>query len=89
MLTELAAAVWLLASPPTDAVLATRIGFGLLLVIWLSTAVQQVPCHRRLERGFDRAAIQQLIRTNWVRTAAWTGRAGIALHLLGSVVAAR
>jgi hypothetical protein len=53
-------------------------GLALLGVIWASTAFVQVPLHRRLERGTDTAAQQRLVRTNWIRTAAWTGRAVIA-----------
>ena len=41
-------------------------------IIWLSTMVLQVPCHRRLETGFDAAVARRLVRTNWVRTFAWT-----------------
>ena len=59
-------------------------GLALLGVIWASTAFVQVPLHRRLERGADTAARRRLVRTNWIRTAAWTARAVIA-----TVVAAR
>lgn len=47
---------------------------GLLAVIWFSTAFVQVPLHHRLEKGPDRAAMDRLVATNSVRTAAWTGR---------------
>ena len=47
----------------------------LVLLIWLVTALAAVPLHRRLEQRHDPAAIQRLIAFNWVRTAAWTGRA--------------
>ncbi|MFM7749342.1 MAG: hypothetical protein ACKOTF_15395 [Opitutaceae bacterium] len=59
-------------------------GLALLGVIWASTAFVQVPLHRRLERGADTAARRRLVRTNWIRTAAWTARAVIA-----TVIAAR
>ena len=54
---------------------------GLLLVaaIWASTAVLQVPCHKKLSAGFDALATQRLIATNWLRTLAWTARACVAL----------
>lgn len=58
------------------------VGAGLLAVIWLSTAFVQVPCHSRLERGFDAATAARLVRTNWVRTIGWTARGGCALGLL-------
>ena len=56
-------------------------GLALLAVIWLSTALVQVPLHRRLQGGFDAAAHRRLVRTNWLRTAAWTLRAALALRL--------
>ena len=58
------------------------VGLVLLAVIWLSTAAVQVPCHRQLERSFDRAVIRRFVRTNWLRTVAWTVRSGVALSML-------
>jgi hypothetical protein len=60
----------------------TWVGAGLLCLIWLSTAFLQVPCHSRLERGFDPATAARLVRTNWIRTIGWTARGGCALGLL-------
>jgi hypothetical protein len=57
-------------------------GLVLLVLIWGSTLALQVPQHRRLERGFDAAAHRRLVRTNWIRTFAWTARGIIALALL-------
>lgn len=57
-------------------------GLGLLGIIWLSTAVGQVPMHRRLERGFDQAAHRRLVRGNWVRTIGWSLRAVVAMLML-------
>ncbi|MGE3166361.1 MAG: hypothetical protein AB7O52_15760 [Planctomycetota bacterium] len=57
-------------------------GLGLLLLIWGSTAGLQVPCHRRLERGYDLATIRRLVATNWVRTIGWTARGGLAVWIL-------
>jgi hypothetical protein len=56
---------------------------GLLLValIWASTVLLQVPCHRKLITSFDPHIIRRLVTTNWLRTGAWTVRAGIALIL--------
>jgi hypothetical protein len=54
---------------------------GLLGVLWASTAWIQVPLHRRLALGPDPAAVESLVRTNWLRTAAWTLRAPLALAL--------
>jgi hypothetical protein len=57
-------------------------GLALLGLIWLSTALLQVPAHRRLLSGYDLATIDRLVRSNWLRTITWTLRAGIALWLL-------
>jgi hypothetical protein len=48
---------------------------GLLLgVIWASTFLIQVPLHRRLLGGWNARQHRRLVTTNWIRTAAWTGR---------------
>ena len=78
MVVEAVAAGLLLTRAPGA---LTWAGAGLLAIIWLSTAFLQVPQHRRLARGFDPAAARRLVGTNWLRTAAWTARAGIALAL--------
>jgi hypothetical protein len=55
---------------------------GLLLgVIWASTFFLQVPLHRALLQGWNAEAHRQLVTTNWIRTAAWTGR-GVLLGWL-------
>ncbi|MFT4843498.1 MAG: hypothetical protein ACI8UD_003169 [Planctomycetota bacterium] len=83
MLVEVATASWLAIWPSTDeAAITCYAGLALLAVAWLSTALLQVPCHRRLEKGKDLATIHRLVATNWIRTVAWTGRAVVALGLL-------
>ena len=49
---------------------------GLLLVgvIWLSTFALQVPIHRQMSEGMNIQAIQRLVKTNWIRTIAWSWR---------------
>jgi hypothetical protein len=59
-------------------------GLVLLGIIWLSTAVDQVPMHRRLERGFDQAAHRRLVMGNWVRTIAWSLRGALAVLMLAT-----
>ncbi len=53
------------------------LGLGLVVLIWASTALLQVPMHRRLSDGFDESAWRFLCRSNWVRTLAWSLRAGL------------
>ena len=64
-----------------------RIGLGLLVVIWISTALIQVPQHGKLTGGFDLATVQALVRGNWIRTIAWTLRGLILLVVLGKLIA--
>ncbi|MEM1044277.1 MAG: hypothetical protein AAGI91_16840 [Bacteroidota bacterium] len=82
MLLELGTAVALLWTRP-EVVPAWMVWTGLALVgvIWLSTAVLQVPMHTALSSGFDADAHARLVGTNWVRTAAWSLRAGLVLWM--------
>ena len=54
----------------------------LVVVIWLSTALLQVPQHGRLQRGFEARAQQALVNGNWIRTAAWSLRAILVSWLM-------
>jgi hypothetical protein len=75
MILELVGAVWLVVRPVTAfGSPTTWTGLGLVILIWLSTFAIQVPCHRRLGRGYDDYAHRRLVRTNWIRTAAWSAR---------------
>lgn len=73
-------AVALVLLAKSGAMLAVSIA-GLLLValIWAMTALLQVPCHSRLSTGFDALSARRLVATNWLRTVAWTARAGLAV----------
>lgn len=51
----------------------------LLAVAWFSTFTIQVPLHDRLGREYAQPIIQQLIATNWLRTATLTLRAALLL----------
>ena len=83
MLTETIAATWLLFLPlPCELADLAWIGFILVVLVWISTAVWQVPCHRRLEVGRDEKALRKLILTNWVRTALWTARSVVACAMV-------
>ena len=56
-------------------------GFMLLLIVWLSTALIQVPCHQQLEQGFDIRAHRRLVRSNWIRTICWSLRGLLVLWM--------
>lgn len=57
-------------------------GLALVAVIWLSTALLQVPAHARLSEGLDPDTVHRLVATNWIRTIAWSARAAIAAWML-------
>ena len=77
MLAEIGSAGWLWWNGERAAWFL--ISLGLLVVIWISTAAVQVPLHGRLEREFTPEAHRMLVRTNWVRTAAWTARGAMVV----------
>ena len=54
----------------------------LLFVIWLSTLLFFAPLHMRLSTAFDPRVHRRLVRTNWIRTAAWTARGAAAVAML-------
>ncbi len=83
MSAELVTGVVLLAGGPEGKTLAILIaGMVLLGLIWLSTALLQVPLHERLRRGYTDADQRKLVQGNWIRTAAWSARAILILWLL-------
>ena len=51
------------------------VGLTMLVAIWISTALWQVPRHQALLAQFDMKHHQRLVRSNWVRTAMWSARA--------------
>ena len=57
------------------------IGLALLGIVWISTALVQVPCHNLLSQGFDPIVHQRLVATNCVRTVAWSARGLLVLWI--------
>jgi hypothetical protein len=69
----LASAVVMLGWRPSAVPLAVPVVYLVLLaVIGVSTARQGAPSHVLLARQFDPEVHARLVRTNWIRTAAWT-----------------
>ena len=64
------------------------LGFALILVIWASTFFVQVPLHGSLSAGFDETTHAALVRSNWVRTWAWTLRGVLVAVVLSRLLAA-
>ena len=57
-------------------------GAALVALIWAVTFLVSVPCHALLANGFDAQAHARLVDTNWLRTLAWTARAGLAVWMV-------
>lgn len=51
-----------------------------------TTVFVSAPLHERLNTHFDPATLDRLIATNWIRTAAWTVRAALAIAMLVAVL---
>ena len=51
-----------------------------------TTAFVSAPLHEQLNAHFDEATLHRLVATNWIRTIAWTCRAGLAIAMLGAVL---
>ena len=87
MLTEGVTAFLLFVFPPA-AVTDWQLWIGLvfLFAVWFSTAFVQVPIHNMLSKGFDPAVHQRLVRTNRLRTIAWSLRGGLVLLMFWSAL---
>ncbi|MEL6347759.1 MAG: hypothetical protein AAFV53_31930 [Myxococcota bacterium] len=84
MLMELAGAGILAMAPPAGVSKgAVWCGLLLVLIIWASTALLQVPRHGALvSHGFDAGQHLTLVASNWIRTVAWTARSALVLWML-------
>jgi hypothetical protein len=49
----------------------------LVIFIWVSTGLLQVPLHNRLAANPTQATIRRLVLSNWLRTLLWTARAAL------------
>ena len=87
MLIELVTAIlliWYTSDAISPAMVYT--GIALVVLIWLSTAFIQVPCHEKLVKGFDLAAYKWLVNSNWIRTIAWSARGALVTWMLVRVL---
>ena len=82
MFLELGTAIWLCVSPVEimSGALAW-VNLGLLLPVWLSTFLIQVPQHQKLIEGFDEKAYRGLVGWNWLRTVLWSVRGVLLVYL--------
>lgn len=84
VLVTLASAVALLAGRPSGVPLVVPVAaLALLAVIIASTIRQGAPSHARLAVVWDADVHTRLVRTNWIRTLAWS-----ALAVLGMIAVA-
>lgn len=58
------------------------LGLGLLTFIWICTALFQVPAHNQLSKIWNQGVHARLVRSNWMRTVAWSARGVLALWML-------
>lgn len=87
MLTEVISVMFLFYRAPFDILNEYFvISVVLLFIIWIATAVFQIPQHDILLKGFDEKAYRRLVRGNWVRTIAWTGRSICLFFLLHQLI---
>ncbi len=83
MIVEAGTAVLLLAIRPDGVPLAAAVtGVALIVVLWLSTFLLQVPVHRKLAGGHRPELVRRLVRSNWLRTAAWSARGVVVVWML-------
>ena len=82
VLAALAAAIGLLATRPRQIPLwAPGCELALIVIVVVSTAVLQGRQHAALARGFDPRVLRRLVRTNWIRVAAWSAAGVLALWM--------
>lgn len=80
---ETLTAAWLVVAPPPDVPWVLPVtGLGLSVVIALVTVAVAVPAHGTLSDHFEPAVHRRLVRSNWLRTVAWSARGVIALAIL-------
>ena len=84
MLVEGLTAAALAWSPPPDVPRwLTIAGLVLVVALWLSTALVQMPLHARLaSEGHAAGTVAALVRSNWPRTLLWSLRAALAAWML-------
>ncbi len=78
MIGEFITLFWLFSVPEFYNNQLFLVSAGLLILIWVSTAILQVPCHNHLLKNFDYFVHRKLVNSNWIRTLAWSLR-GIVL----------
>ena len=81
MIGEFITLFWLFSIPEYYSNQLFLVSSGLFVLIWISTAALQVPCHNRLLQSFEPSVHRKLVSSNWIRTIAWSLR-GILLIMM-------
>lgn len=83
MMIELVTSIMLIIIRPSAVPFwCVAVACALLAMIWLSTWLMQIPVHQRLTAGFTVKLCADLIKTNWIRTIAWSARAVLTAWML-------
>ena len=83
LLLELITGILLLWIRPVNvSFMQALVGLIFLAIIWTSTFYIQLPLHKKLKRGFNKNTHNLLLKTNWIRTIAWTLRAFLMIWLI-------
>ena len=69
MISEVGMTTWWLLDAGTPGAIISTV---LVVIIWSSTFLLQVPIHNRLKSGKKEVLIRRLVATNWIRTIAWS-----------------
>ncbi|MDR9451928.1 MAG: hypothetical protein RI637_11990 [Acidimicrobiia bacterium] len=75
-----AALVW--TRPGEVSLWLVMVAGALLVAIWVTTALVQVPLHRRLSDEGRGTSLEQLVQSNWFRTGLWTARGMLVTAML-------
>ena len=78
MIIELGSSAWLAARAEFLTSL-NMAGLILVVALWISTFLIQVPIHRKLQQGFNRLLVDRLVKSNWIRTLLWSLKAGLSV----------
>jgi len=73
MLAELGLAIYWVMKNGFNGVAA--LALVMVVAVWLSTFLIQIPLHHALGSGKNMDFIHQLVKTNWIRTVLWTAKA--------------
>ena len=83
MLTELGTSLMLFYQNYNNAIQTIfLINLVIVVLIWLSTFLIQVPLHNALSKEKQSEKLSKLICTNWIRTILWTARSILMILFL-------